>query len=81
MTRDNVAISLNPSCFKILKLLCEHHPNLVSREAIEDVLWPDGTPDQDVLRKHIYQLRSKIDKPFQFEMIETVPKQGYRIKT
>ncbi|WP_286262119.1 response regulator transcription factor [Thalassotalea atypica] len=80
VTRQGKRVSLNPSGFKILKLLCEHHPNLVTREAIESVLWPDELPDQDILRKHIYQLRSKIDKPFDREMIITVPKQGYKIE-
>jgi len=79
VSRAGVTISLNPSCFKILKLLCENSPNLVTREAIEAVLWGNETPDQDVLRKHIYQLRTKVDKPFNSDMIFTVPKQGYRI--
>jgi len=74
--RENTLISLNPTSFKILKLLCENHPNLVSRQTIEEVLWPDDAPDKDVLRKHLYHLRSKVDKPFSKEMIITVPKQG-----
>lgn len=80
VTRDNVEVSLNPSGFKILKLLCENHPNLVTRESIEHTLWPEDTPNQDVLRKHIYQLREKIDKPFGPPMIVTVPKLGYRLE-
>ncbi len=79
VSRAGLTISLNPSCFKILKLLCENSPNLVTREAIEAVLWGNETPDQDVLRKHIYQLRTKVDKPFNSDMIFTVPKKGYRI--
>jgi len=79
VSRAGVEISLNPSCFKILKLLCENSPNLVPREDIEAVLWGDEAPDQDVLRKHIYQLRTKVDKPFENDLIITVPKQGYRI--
>lgn len=79
VTRENKLIKLNPSGFKILKLLCQRAPNTVSREEIERVLWPDNTPDQDLLRKHIYQLRTKIDKPFHDEIIVTVPKLGYKI--
>lgn len=77
--RDDRTIKLNPSCFKILKLLMERSPALATRQEIEQTLWPEGVPDQDILRKHIYQLRTKIDKPFQHDMIETVPKLGYRI--
>lgn len=77
--RGEKEITLNPSCFKILKLVMEKSPGIASRQDIEYVLWPDGCPDQDILRKHIYQLRSKIDKPFAHELIKTVPKLGYRI--
>ena len=77
--RDDVEIKLNPSCYKILKMLVEHYPNVVSKQQIEQMLWPDDLPDHDVLRKHIYQLRTKIDKPFATELLQTLPKQGYRI--
>ena len=77
--RESVEIKLNPSCFKILKLLMERSPGIVSREDIEHLLWPDDPPDQDVLRKHIYHLRCKIDKPFNQERIKTVPKLGYQL--
>ena len=52
---------------------------MVSRYEIEDLLWPDDLPDQDILRKHVYQLRNKVDKPFDENLIETVPKLGYRM--
>ncbi|REL26957.1 DNA-binding response regulator [Thalassotalea euphylliae] len=77
--RDNTEIKLNPSCFKILKLLLERAPNLVSRSEIEQMLWPEEPPEQDVLRKHIHQLRVKIDKPFAVDVIKTIPKLGYQI--
>jgi len=77
--RNKTEIILNPSCFKILKLMVEKSPAIASRSDIEYILWPDGSPDQDILRKHIYQLRSKVDKPFSQELIKTVPKLGYRI--
>ena len=54
-------------------------PEIVTREQIEHLLWPDDKPDQDVLRKHIYQLRTKIDKPFRRDLIKTVPKHGYQL--
>lgn len=80
VTRNNIEISLNPSGYKILKLLCEKYPNLVTREEIESTLWPDDSPDQDILRKHIYQLRTKVDKPFDYDMVITMPKKGYKLQ-
>lgn len=77
--RENKEIKLTPICFKILCVLVKKAPHLVSRQQIEDVLWPDDLPDQDILRKHVYQLRTKVDKPFKENIIETVPKLGYRM--
>ena len=39
----------------------------------------DDEPDHDVLRSHIYLLRTQIDKPFEFSCIKTVPKVGYQL--
>lgn len=78
--RDDTEVKLNPSSFKILKLLVEKHPAVATKRDIEDLLWPDDLPDQDILRKHIYQLRAQVDKPFKQEIIKTVPKLGYKLK-
>jgi len=80
VTRSGQNIKLNPSNFKVLKLLMEKHPVVATREEIEHLLWPDEQPDQDILRKHIYQLRSKLDKPFKTERLKTVPKIGYKLE-
>jgi len=80
VTRFGQNIKLNPSNFKILKLLMEKHPVVATRAEVEHLLWPDEQPDQDILRKHIYQLRSKIDKPFEHEILKTVPKIGYKLE-
>ncbi|WP_202971838.1 response regulator transcription factor [Cognaticolwellia aestuarii] len=77
--RGENELKLTPIGFKILKLLMQRSPNVVSRQEIEEVLWPDDLPDQDILRKHVYQLRNKVDTPFSENIIETVPKLGYRL--
>ena len=77
--RDDKAIKLTPVGFKILHLLMVKSPAMVSRQEIEHMLWPDELPDQDILRKHVYQLRNKIDKPFKQNMIQTVHKSGYKL--
>lgn len=77
--RDDIEIKLTPTGFDILSILMENHPNLTLREDLEAKLWDDQPPDSDVLRKHIYQLRSQLDKPFKKELIVTIPKTGYRL--
>lgn len=77
--RDNTLLKLNPTCFAILLLLARKYPNPVSRGELEQHLWGDDVPDEDILRKHIYHLRSVIDKPFSKDLITNIPKVGYAI--
>lgn len=77
--REQQEIKLNYSAFKILLHIMQQHPGVATKQSIEHVLWQDDLPDNDLLRKHIYQLRNKIDKPFAKELIKTVPKVGYRL--
>lgn len=77
--REEQLIKLNPSCYKILLCLMNNYPNVVTKSTIEDVLWPDDLPDQDILRKHIYLLRSNLNQHFKSEMIITIPKVGYKL--
>ncbi len=80
VTREGIDISLNPSCFSILALLIRKYPAPASREEIASTLWKDELPDDDLLRKHIYQLRKILDKPFDQHIIKTLPKVGYLIE-
>ena len=73
-------LALNPSCYRILKLLIQRYPSPVSRDDITSAIWTDEPPEDDVLRKHIYQLRKVVDKPFGTAMIKTLPKVGYAIE-
>ena len=77
--REQVEIKLTPICFKILTMLINKFPQVVTRQELEEGLWASDIPEQDVLRKHVYQLRNKLDKPFKVNMLETVPKLGYRL--
>ena len=80
ITRNGTRIELNNTCTEILKQLLEAAPNVVPRKELENSLWGDMPPGSDVLRSHIYTLRKKIDKPFDFALIETVHGIGFRIK-
>lgn len=80
VVRDGRTIGLNNTCTKILKLLMDATPNIVTRKEIENNLWGDMPPGSDVLRSHIYMLRKKIDKPFEHALIETIHGVGFRIK-
>jgi DNA-binding response OmpR family regulator len=72
-------IELNRACLKILTMLMQASPNVVSRQEIAHALWSDMPPDSDALRSHIYTLRRAIDKPFKYSLLETVHGVGYRL--
>lgn len=78
--RGGIKLSLNPTTYSILELLCQRAPDVVTREEITDMLWQDNEPNNDVLRSHIYQLRNQLDKPFESSMLVTVPKIGFRLE-
>lgn len=75
--REQRLLALNPSCFRLLKLLVESYPAVVSRQQLSDELWPDEAPDADILRSHIYTLRQQLDKPFPQAMLKTVHGVGF----
>ena len=77
--RDGVRLKLSPRSFEILRVLMHRSPNLVTRAELEREIWGDDMPDSDSLRSHIYNLRRIVDKPFDTELIETVPGRGYRV--
>lgn len=80
VTRSGQVIDLNRVCTVILKTLMKAYPNLVTREELENALWGESPPGSDALRSHLYNLRSKIDKPFQVPLIQTVHGMGYRLR-
>ena len=79
VTRANQTIKLTPIGIKILKILMQASPRVVSRREIERQIWGDILPDSDTLRSHMYNLRKLIDKPFDKQLMETMQNTGYRL--
>lgn len=77
--RQNLNIDLNRTTRRILFLLMRESPRIVSRAKIEEEIWGDDVPNNDILRSHIYQLRNAIDRPFKRKLLQTLPKEGYRL--
>lgn len=79
--RDNSPLHLSSMGFRILTILAEAYPQVVSRSELCHKLWGDELTESDALRSHIYQLRSVLDKPFQFPMVKTVFNVGFTLVT
>jgi len=79
VTRSGLQIDLPPIPIKILALLMQKSPAVVSRGVIERKIWGDSLPDSDTLRAHLHVLRTAIDRNFDIPLVHTVRGMGYRI--
>ncbi len=79
-TRDGKSLDLSVMGFKILTVLAEAYPQVVSRSELSHKLWGDEPTESDALRSHIYQLRAVLDKPFDSPMLKTVFGVGFTLE-
>ncbi len=77
--RAGQSLDLNPIQRRLLELLMQNSTRVVSREELERHIWGDILPDNDLLRTHIYGLRTVIDKPFASKLLHTIHGAGYRL--
>jgi DNA-binding response OmpR family regulator len=77
--RNDEVLNLNQIQYKLLKHLIVHAPKMLTKEQLTYEIWKDELPESDSLRSHLYQLRKIMDKPYAFEMLETIRGKGYRL--
>lgn len=80
VTRAGRVLELHAQGYRILVLLAEAYPGIVTRSELMSRLWGDNPPDTDALRTHIYHLRQSIDKPFASSMLITVHGVGFKLE-
>ncbi|MDG1123135.1 MAG: response regulator transcription factor [Glaciecola sp.] len=78
-SRSGVTLAVSSMGFKILAILAEAYPQVVSRSELMQKLWGDEPTESDALRSHVYQLRMVIDKPFAKPLIKTVFGAGFTL--
>lgn len=79
VSRNNQPLKLSRIQLKILKLLMQKSPAMVTKQYLLDEIWGDDEPPSDALRSHIYALRTAIDSGHDKQLLETVHGQGYRL--
>jgi Tol biopolymer transport system component/DNA-binding winged helix-turn-helix (wHTH) protein len=73
------SVRLQPRLAKLLAILIAHSDLVLSREQLNDNLWPDKIVNDDALSRCVAELRAVLkDKSNTPTYIETVPKKGYR---
>jgi DNA-binding response OmpR family regulator len=77
LKRGEVDLHLMRVPLKILILLMQNPARVVTREEIEEEIWNDELPDSEVLRSHIYAIRSEINKHNATNILHTIRGVGY----
>ncbi|MBZ7927264.1 winged helix-turn-helix domain-containing protein (plasmid) [Ensifer adhaerens] len=78
--RAGVTIDLQPREFRLLEVLLRNRGKVVTRTMLLERVWDfHFEPKTSVVETHISRLRTKIDKPFDTELIHTVRGAGYII--
>ncbi len=78
--REGDAILLQPREFRLLEFLMRHSGQVVTRTMLLEKVWDyHFDPQTNVIDVHISRLRSKIDKPYEVQMLHTVRGAGYRL--
>jgi DNA-binding winged helix-turn-helix (wHTH) protein len=79
LRRGMQAISLTPKAFNVLRYLVEHAGQLVTKDDLWRVVWPEITVTDAALTVCVSELRKALgDEPKTPRYIETVHRLGYR---
>ena len=80
MERDGETVHLEPKVMQVLTALASEAGEVVTREHLRKVVWPDVFVGEDVLIRAISEIRRAFsDDPRSPRTIETIPKVGYRL--
>jgi len=78
--RGTSEIDLQPREFQLLEFMMRHAGQSVTRTMLLEKVWEyHFDPQTNVIDVHISRLRSKIDKGFERQMLQTVRGAGYRL--
>lgn len=78
-SRSGQLLDLHAMGFRILTVLAEAYPQVVSRSVLTQKIWGDQPTESDAMRSHIYQLRNVLDKPFDVPILKTVHGVGFTL--
>ena len=79
-TRGGRLLSLSGREWEVLVHLARKSPAVVSREQLEDLLWPNGAPSSDALKMVLYRLRQAIDDGEAQALMHTIRGHGVALR-
>ena len=76
--REGIKLELLPREYKILEYLMKHENQLVTRNMLLENVWGYSfDPKTSLVQTHVSRLRTRLDKPFDYDMIKTSRGEGY----
>jgi eukaryotic-like serine/threonine-protein kinase len=79
LLREQQPVPLSPKAFDLLLILVQRSGQLVLKDDLMKLLWPDTFVDEFNLGQHVFQLRKALGEKAQGStFIVTVPGRGYR---
>ncbi len=72
---DSQIVPLPPKTFDLLLALVEARGQVISKEHLLNSIWPDAFVEEGNLAKGVHLLRKQLGQ----DVIETIPKRGYRM--
>jgi DNA-binding winged helix-turn-helix (wHTH) protein/predicted Zn-dependent protease len=79
LVRDGETVPLTPKTFQILLVLMRHSKELVAKDDLMKMIWPDTFVEEANLSRNIFLLRKALgESPQDHRYIVTVPGRGYR---
>ncbi len=75
---DGRAVTLRPQSFAVLRLLIANTGRLVTKDALQEAVWPGIAVTDDSLVQCIGEIRKALGDEAR-TLVETVPRRGYRL--
>ena len=80
ISQNGTSNRVEPKMMEVLVCLAEHTGEVVTKERLLQVAWPDTFVSDDVLKRSVSELRRVFgDDAHASGIIETIPKKGYRL--
>ena len=79
LLRDGELVPVAPKAFDTLLVLVKHHGDVLEKDELMEILWPDSDVEEANLPLHISALRKALgESPNERRYIITIPGRGYR---
>src|SRR5271168_1339200 len=80
LLREGQQVPLTPKTFQILLVLVRHSKEVVTKDDLMQMVWPNTFVEEANLSRNIFMLRKALgERPQDHRFVVTVPGRGYRL--